>query len=739
VKPGKVAQGNLSELRRQAAEQLFESRERLSTSETISNLDTQRLVHELQVHQIELELQNEELQRAQAVAKDSLARYTELYDFAPAGYVTLGSDDTIKALNLTASRLLGQERFRLVGARFGLFVSQESLAAYNAFLKEVLQKHAKASCEVELCTETAKSLWVHIEAEASPDRGSCLAVLVDTTQRRRMDEILRFQVTLMQYAAVYALQELLEKTLDAIGALTGSPIGFYHFVEADQKTLSLQAWSTRTAAEFCSAEGQGSHYAIDKAGVWVDCVHQRRPVIHNDYASLPHRKGLPQGHSAVVRELVVPVMRQESIVAIVGVGNKSTDYIDDDVEVVSFLADISWEIIQRKRTEQALQESERNQRAAAQALRQVDHDKSQFLAMLSHELRNPLTPISNSLFILDRAVPGSEQARRAQAVIGRQFAQLSRLVDDLLDVTRISQNKINLRTERLELSELVQRVVDDHNTLFEKNDVRIEFHPAILPLFVDGDANRLAQVVGNLIQNSAKFTVPGGLTSVSVGLDAPAKHAEVRVADTGIGIAQEMLLRLFEPFVQAETTQQHSRSGLGLGLSLVKGLVELHGGSIEAHSAGLRLGAEFTVRLPLALQEDSAARVAQSTAPPPGIRRRVLVIDDNADAADSLREALEFLEHQVEVAYDGRAGIAIANEYRPDVVLCDIGLPGLDGYGVAQGFRANEVLRSTYLVALSGYALPEDLTKAQEAGFDRHLAKPPSLEQLEALLAGKYP
>ncbi len=523
--------------------------------------------------------------------------------------------------------------------------------------------------------------------------------------------------------------------LDVIGALTDSPIGFCHFVEPDQNTLALAAWSTRTMKEFCSAKGQGTHYPIAEAGVWVDCVRQRWPVIHNDYASLPHRKGLPAGHAPITRELVVPIIRADLIVAIVGVGNKPTGYDDSDVQIVSHLADVAWTIIERKRVEKALQESEARSRETAEALAKADINKNHFLAVLSHELRNPLAPITNSLYILDHAVPGGEQAHRALAVIGRQVGQLVRLVDDLLDVTRISHNKIPLQRQRLEINDLVRRTIDDHRLQFEKNEVRVELVSAPKPVFVNGDRNRLAQVVGNLLQNAAKFTGPGGYTRVSVSTDSEAKQAVVRIADTGVGMDPKMLARLFQPFVQADTTLDRSKGGLGLGLALVRGLVELHGGEITADSPGLGQGAEFVVRLPLALEEGAADGPVLSRTPTTGGRRRVLIIEDNVDAADSLREALEFSQHEVEVAHNGPAGIAKARKRMPDVVFCDIGLPGMDGFDVARAFRADDTLKGAYLVALSGYALPEDLQRASEAGFDQHLAKPPNLDTIEQTVA----
>ncbi len=370
---------------------------------------------------------------------------------------------------------------------------------------------------------------------------------------------------------------------------------------------------------------------------------------------------------------------------------------------------------------------------AEEVLHDADRRKNEFLAVLSHELRNPLAPIRNSLFILERASPGSDQARRAQAVIDRQTAQLARLVDDLLDVTRITRNKIQLQRQRIDLNEVVRRTLDDQRSLFEANEVRLDLEAVPGKVPVDADWSRLAQVVGNLLQNAGKFTARGGRVRTSVSTDASARRAVIRVADTGVGMAPEMLARLFQPFMQADATLDRSRGGLGLGLALVKGLVELHGGTVSAHSEGLGKGAEFVVQLPLddaARDEDTTVGTERRPA-----RRRVLIIEDNIDAADTLREVLRFDSHEVEVAYNGPEGLAMAREFAPEVVLCDIGLPGMDGFEVARAFREDEGLKGAFLVALSGYALPEDLQRAREAGFERHLAKPPSLQRLEELLA----
>ncbi len=372
-------------------------------------------------------------------------------------------------------------------------------------------------------------------------------------------------------------------------------------------------------------------------------------------------------------------------------------------------------------------------RRAELALLEADRRKDHFLAVLSHELRNPLMPIWNSIEILRQAAPGGEAALRAQEVIARQVGQLSRLVDDLLDVTRISRDRIQLRRHRLELCELVRCTVDDHASLFRGHGVALELQPSEGPVHVDADPHRLSQVVGNLLLNAAKFTRKGGRARVTVVADAAAGVARIGVEDDGVGLSAEMLTSLFQPFMQADETLDRSEGGLGLGLALVKGLVELHGGTITGQSDGPGTGARFEVALPIcAPPAEQAPRCAADARP----RRRVMVVDDNQDAAQSLRELLELQGHQVvAVAHDGADALEEARRSGPEVVLCDIGLPGMDGYQLARAFRADPALRAIRLVALSGYAQPEDLRCAAEAGFDAHLAKPADLERLEQLLA----
>jgi signal transduction histidine kinase len=379
--------------------------------------------------------------------------------------------------------------------------------------------------------------------------------------------------------------------------------------------------------------------------------------------------------------------------------------------------------------DEALRRDGAAREAATEALRESDRRKSEFLGVLSHELRNPLAPIRNSVFVLERSPPGSERATRAREVIRRQTEHLARLVDDLLDVTRISRGKIELRRVRVDLVEAVRRACEDLRAMFDERGIELAVRADAGPLWVDGDPTRLEQIVGNLLQNAAKFTPRGG--HVTVAVSAEGRAAELRVRDDGAGIDPAFLERAFEPFAQGEQTLARSGGGLGLGLAVVMGLSVLHGGAARAHSAGRGHGTELVVTLPLA-----AADAAGADVPAPqvvGRGRRVLVVDDNRDAADSLAQLVSLLGHDVDVAYDGPTAIARARERRPDVVLCDLGLPGMTGYDVARALRDLHAA-GVRLVAVSGYGQPEDVREAAEAGFDRHVAKPADPSVLEQLL-----
>jgi signal transduction histidine kinase len=382
---------------------------------------------------------------------------------------------------------------------------------------------------------------------------------------------------------------------------------------------------------------------------------------------------------------------------------------------------IRWYIAERERAEAVL--------------RTADARKDEFLATLAHELRNPLAPIANAARLIRLKAPPVTDLQWAHDVIDRQVRLLSRLIDDLLDVSRIARAKLELRKERVELSTVVRTAVETSQPLIEAAEQKLTVELPPTPLVLHADPVRLAQALSNLLNNASKFTPPHGAVALRAGLEG--NWVAIRVSDTGIGIAPETLPRIFEMFMQADRSLERHRGGLGIGLTLVKWFIELHGGTVEAHSAGLGRGAEFVVRLPVrdegAVVEGVAATAGGATMPK--VRQRILVVDDNEDGAETLGHFLRALGNDVRTAADGLTAVDVAADFRPDVALLDLGLPRLNGYDVAQRIRMQPWGSSMLLIAMTGWGQDADRRRAREVGFDHHLVKPVDLDALERLLA----
>ena len=371
---------------------------------------------------------------------------------------------------------------------------------------------------------------------------------------------------------------------------------------------------------------------------------------------------------------------------------------------------------------------------AAEMLREADQHKNEFLALLAHELRNPLAPISNAVQVLRHAKVDENSLQTVTEMMERQVGQMARLVDDLLDVSRISRGKIELRRERIELSSVLRQGVEAarSSVYFLDRKLRVTLPPQ--PIYLNADPTRLAQIVGNLLHNACKFSNKESHIWLTAELEGG--QAVVRVRDTGIGIAAHQLTQVFEMFTQLDSSLERSIGGLGIGLALVKSLVELHGGTVEAQSAGIGQGSEFTVRLPILTDVTTPLSPALPAHPStPATSRRILVVDDNQDSAESLAKLLKIGGNETHTAYDGHAAVEAAATFRPDVALLDIGLPKLNGYDVARRIREQSWGKGMLLVAVTGWGQQQDRQKSKDAGFDDHLVKPLEYAALEKLLA----
>jgi signal transduction histidine kinase/ActR/RegA family two-component response regulator len=415
-------------------------------------------------------------------------------------------------------------------------------------------------------------------------------------------------------------------------------------------------------------------------------------------------------------------------------------FLEDERALLQVLSWHSAQAIERSR----LYAAEKKAREAAEAIaldnerlyrdaREAHQRKDEFLAMLGHELRNPLAPIVTALELMD--LQGSNAFARERTTIARQVRHVVRLVDDLLDVSRITSGKIQLSKERVEVAEVIGEAVEMASPLLEERFQNLTVSAPATGLPVTADRGRLAQAIANLLTNAAKYTEPRG--QIEVTAEAENSQVLVRVRDSGIGIAPETLPRIFDLFVQEKGSLDRAQGGLGIGLTVVRSLVHLHDGSIEAKSAGLGQGSEFVVRLPIGPKQapEPVRHASPEATLGHGLRRRVLIVDDNLEAAGMLATLLEAHGHDTSVAGDGPSALAIAPTFKPEVALLDIGLPVMDGYELARRLRGMEGFAATRLVAITGYGQASDRRSSTEAGFDEHLVKPVNVDALIKILS----
>lgn len=412
----------------------------------------------------------------------------------------------------------------------------------------------------------------------------------------------------------------------------------------------------------------------------------------------------------------------------------AVDFIHKPIEadILRSKADVFFELY-RQRQQIAAQRDEL--KAHSDALEEADRRKDEFLATLAHELRNPLSPLRHGLDILRRN-PNSNEAAEIRDMMDRQLVHLVRLIDDLLDVSRVRLGKIELRKEKIQAADVIRSALESSQPLIDSAGHSLTVNLSSSPIWLDADPTRLAQVIGNLLNNAAKYTPAGG--RVGVSLRTVGNDAAIAVSDNGLGITADMQSKVFELFAQVENHSDRAGGGLGIGLALVKQLVAMHDGAVNAESAGPGQGSVFTVRIPLATPGvvESQPKTKHVAVEPASTQPlKVLVIDDNVAVAQTVGWMLEEIGHQYHLVHDGRQALQMAREFRPDAILLDIGLPVMDGYAVCRAFRQDDLFKDTLIIAQTGWGQMRDKTQASEAGFDHHLVKPVAYEDLERLLA----
>ena len=655
-------------------------------------------------------------QQALARAEQRAARILDRMDDA---HCVLDKDLRVVAINPAAERMTRRSREEVIGLShrdaFPDSYDRQIDEAYGRVVAEGAEQHLR-----QHYLRDGSEVILEIDAYAT-DEGGVAIFARDVTERvrgvetRRKGEAQRFLTRLGDM--LHALGDESAVRAEAT-RLLAEQLGASRIVHGDAADGTDEALVVRAEHRREDLPSLPGLLPLDEFGVHaIESLREKRTLVVDDV-------GDPAAHASTgMRACVVaPSLRDGRLAACLAVMQSTPRaWTSDEVALVEETAERIEVAILRARAESALRDSDRR--------------KDEFLATLAHELRNPLAPVRNGLQILRKASADPQTVAKTLGMMERQLSHMARLIDDLLDVSRITSGKVVLKRERLALRSVLDSAVEASRHLVEASRHALTLHLPYEPLHLEVDATRLAQVIGNLINNAAKYTPDGG--RIDIHAERQADEVEIRVEDTGVGIQAAMLSHVFDMFAQVGgSSLERSQGGLGIGLSISRQLILMHGGSIHAESAGVGLGSTFRVRLPLApdkpVDDGEAALSGEAVAEG---AQRVLVVDDNVDAADSFGSMLALFGHEVRTVYGGVAALSAAREFRPAFVFCDIGMPDMNGYEVARRLRADERLGPLHLIAVTGWGSEEDRRKALEAGFDVHLAKPVDWPVVQSILA----
>jgi PAS domain S-box-containing protein len=653
------------------------------------------------------------------------------------GIITKDLDGIIASWNRGAERIFGYSATEIIGKPITTLIPRDRLDEETTILQRLRRGDRIDHYETVRVRKDGTPFDVSLTVSPIRDlRGGIIGaskIVRDISQRKRMELMLREETRALELlnstgvaiAGKLELAALAQTVTDAATQLSGAKFGafFYNVTNAQGESLFLYALSgapreafekfglpRNTAIFDPTFRGTGT---VRSADITQDCRYGKNS---------PHR-GMPQGHPPVRSYLAVPVIsRSGKVIGGLFFGHPEvavfTERAQRLVEGVAAQAAVAMDNAQ-----------------LFEALHETDRRKDEFLATLAHELRNPLAPIRQAALISGAANATDTQKRWSHEVITRQVQTMALLLDDLLDISRISSGTLELRTENIPLAAVIEAAVETARPLIDSKRHLLTIELPDAPVVFAADRLRLAQVFSNLLTNAAKYTDPGGRIRLHAAIEDDS--VRIAVADSGIGISAEALERVFQMFSQVKSAQDRSEGGLGIGLALTKGLVALHGGTIEAHSAGLGHGTEFIVRLPRRVLHAASVSERAPSGAGSGLSRRVLIADDNRDAAESLAILFRMEGHDVTVAHDGRQALAVYQAVRPNVVLLDIGMPELSGYEVAQQIRRSASKSAVMLIALTGWGQKSDKARALAAGFDHHFTKPVDPDAVAALLRSR--
>ena len=658
----------------------------------------------------------------ESALRDSRERITATLESITDGFVTLDRDWRYVFVNAEGARLLERARDELLGRSAWDVFPQ----AVNSRSWRELHRAAEGRVSVEFEDFNPQlQRWFANRAYPTSD-GAITVYFQDITARKQAEVeraadlagISRLQALSTQLVQSGEMHSLLRELLAAAAELTGTTKGNIQFCDAESNNLRMfvhQGHGERFLAHFSS---RGSPAGCDQAARTVSRVVVSDITRHPDWQGTEDQLVLLEDGIRAFQSTPL-VSRAGRLVGVLNTHFPTAHEINDrEKRHLDLLARMAADFIERVESDTAL--------------KNADRMKDEFLAMLAHELRNPLAPVLNGVALLRLTGGNDETIRSTTAMLERQVSQLVRLVDDLVDVSRITRGKIELNREPLELAAVLQQALEAARPLVEAKNQHVDVTPAAGPIHVNADFTRLTQVVGNLLSNASKFTPHNGKIALTV--ETSGESVSIRVRDEGVGITREQLPRIFDLFMQGDTSLERSVSGLGIGLTLVKTLVEMHGGTVDAHSDGPGKGSEFVVRLPVIAATHGAVAAPSSNGSELPRTRRVLIVDDNVDGASSLAHVLSLSGHATETAHDGQEAVIKAERFRPDVVLLDIGLPSLNGYEACRRIREQPWGKDMMLVALTGWGAETYRQRSTEAGFDLHVVKPVDSETLMQLL-----